>query len=653
MSAIPIVALGNLPPITAQDAPSLLAQLNTTLRRLGTVNAILQPFVVSPPPVLVSNVLVPTQQWAQTWNLGGGPTLADSFTGGAGANIPNPPWVQEMNAIWHYVAGFWPSGSDGIGGLANNHNIARYNASGLATDQEAQIKLTSIGAGIPDWAGPMVRCQAGAASGYLFKGGTVSSKISKIVAGVETVLVAGGAAAANGDTLKLRATGTLLEGFINGVLALSVVDASFAAGDPGIYAYGIVIGMDDFFAQNAPGAGTAQTALLLQITDTNSPAASLLLDLQVNAVSKFKVRKDGLVTFSALTITPGPVIVGADPGDPASLLRVGGSISINQYVAYNGGGAGGGYIQIDVTPKLIISLNGTTRAQMTTAAFTPVVSSGMTLGTAVLPWGNAFLGGNLTVVGSSFLNGTTTVGLGAGGPNLIIDGGNNGLAQLSFLIGGLSRWLVRIDVLETGADTGSAWNLLARNDAGGIIDRPITIVRAAGGGMTLSRPLTLNAAAVISGDVTLGARLLFSTAASKLVPGGTSLSFRNNADTADNLIVTDAGVVTIRSTLAILGNAIGFTAAAGVFIATTDNNTITLTTNNLARWTFGTDGSLKAAANGTGITTKDATLLHTAVALTNGAAAAVGTLNNAPVAGNPTKWVPVDDNGTTRYAPLW
>ena len=46
-------------------------------------------------------------------------------------------------------------------------------------------------------------------------------------------------------------------------------------------------------------------------------------------------------------------------------------------------------------------------------------------------------------------------------------------------------------------------------------------------------------------------------------------------------------------------------------------------------------------------------LMRTSVAWTNGAAAAVGTLNNAPAAGDPTKWIPVDDNGTTRYIPAW
>ena len=46
-------------------------------------------------------------------------------------------------------------------------------------------------------------------------------------------------------------------------------------------------------------------------------------------------------------------------------------------------------------------------------------------------------------------------------------------------------------------------------------------------------------------------------------------------------------------------------------------------------------------------------LLQSTVTLTNGAAAAAGTISNAPVAGNPTKWVAINDNGITRYIPAW
>jgi hypothetical protein len=37
----------------------------------------------------------------------------------------------------------------------------------------------------------------------------------------------------------------------------------------------------------------------------------------------------------------------------------------------------------------------------------------------------------------------------------------------------------------------------------------------------------------------------------------------------------------------------------------------------------------------------------------DGAGAQAGTLTNSPAVGNPTKWIPIDDNGTTRYIPAW
>jgi hypothetical protein len=46
-------------------------------------------------------------------------------------------------------------------------------------------------------------------------------------------------------------------------------------------------------------------------------------------------------------------------------------------------------------------------------------------------------------------------------------------------------------------------------------------------------------------------------------------------------------------------------------------------------------------------------MLRAVVAMSNGAAAAVGTLTNAPVAGNPTKWIAFNDAGVTRYIPAW
>ena len=66
-------------------------------------------------------------------------------------------------------------------------------------------------------------------------------------------------------------------------------------------------------------------------------------------------------------------------------------------------------------------------------------------------------------------------------------------------------------------------------------------------------------------DVTLSGQLGFTTAITQVVPGATSLSFRNNADSADNLIITNVGNVTIRGTLAITGGALGIASGGTSF----------------------------------------------------------------------------------------
>jgi hypothetical protein len=48
-----------------------------------------------------------------------------------------------------------------------------------------------------------------------------------------------------------------------------------------------------------------------------------------------------------------------------------------------------------------------------------------------------------------------------------------------------------------------------------------------------------------------------------------------------------------------------------------------------------------------------ANLIHAHTALSNSAGASAGTLTNAPVAGNPTKWITIDDAGTARRIPAW
>lgn len=68
---------------------------------------------------------------------------------------------------------------------------------------------------------------------------------------------------------------------------------------------------------------------------------------------------------------------------------------------------------------------------------------------------------------------------------------------------------------------------------------------------------------------------------------------------------------------------------------------------------IGGAGATPAAGMFTQVTNGDTNLMRTSVALANGAAAQTATLTNGPTAGNPTKWIPINDNGTTRYIPAW
>ena len=54
------------------------------------------------------------------------------------------------------------------------------------------------------------------------------------------------------------------------------------------------------------------------------------------------------------------------------------------------------------------------------------------------------------------------------------------------------------------------------------------------------------------------------------------------------------------------------------------------------------------------LTVSDGTFaLISSAAFNNGVGVAAGTLLTAPTAGDPTKWIPINDNGTTRYVPAW
>lgn len=99
---------------------------------------------------------------------------------------------------------------------------------------------------------------------------------------------------------------------------------------------------------------------------------------------------------------------------------------------------------------------------------------------------------------------------------------------------------------------------------------------------------------------------------------------------------------------------LGWSASASSTIPTTLDSAFSRISAGLIGVGTGSGGSFAGGLKLTNLTVnRAATFLSTSLALTNGAAASVGTLTNAPAAGDPTKWIGIDDNGTTRYIPAW
>jgi len=95
-----------------------------------------------------------------------------------------------------------------------------------------------------------------------------------------------------------------------------------------------------------------------------------------------------------------------------------------------------------------------------------------------------------------------------------------------------------------------------------------TMVLAGGGLATLTDIQTLTQKTLTSPHMTSpvvdSGALTLSAAASQIVPGATSLSFRNNANSADNLLISNAGAVTVRAGLTVTAGNVGIGTAADV-----------------------------------------------------------------------------------------
>lgn len=235
---------------------------------------------------------------------------------------------------------------------------------------------------------------------------------------------------------------------------------------------------------------------------------------------------------------------------------------------------------------------------------------------------------------------------------------------------GVFDWAGTANTLRIGteaAGTGTVRNiqLVAGSNS-------VTATVGASNLLTLNGGLTTGGAFISGGNIQLPAAglLYFNTRTSINSPVDAVVRLANNAGTITTDI-TLTGASGSGGSTANFGGNVGsggsFIAAATGYYGFSTRNLILSPvdgTTRLSNWagTITTDITLSGASGsgastvtfGGGIKTTGATFaLQTATTLTDNAAAQVATMTNGPAAGNPTKWIAINDNGTTRYIPAW
>jgi hypothetical protein len=310
------------------------------------------------------------------------------------------------------------------------------------------------------------------------------------------------------------------------------------------------------------GSGTITLSLPQSIHTGASPTfAGLTLSGFTAKAFVYADASKALVSTAAPT--NGQLLIGSTGAVPAVAALTGTS---NQVVVTNGAGSITLSLPQSIGTGSSPTFAGLTLSGLTAKAMLYSDASKGVVSTAAPTDGQLLIGstGNIPALGA--ITGTAnqiTVTLGAGtiGLNLPQNIGTGssptfaGVSATTFtgaLVGNAST----ASALSPGATINGTTFTGAAN---------ITVTAAAG---TLTGT-TLNATVVTSSltsvgtltSLTVSGTVTLTAAASKIVPGATSFSIRNNADLADNLLITNAGAVTIRAGLTVTTG--GATVSAG------------------------------------------------------------------------------------------
>lgn len=148
------------------------------------------------------------------------------------------------------------------GAIGRSYSIVKTSTASFAANQSAQITIPTVSSF--DFAGVCVRFNAGTTSGYMLLTdgrSNTACRIYRVDTGTPTMIGGANVPVVNGDILKLDITGTTLTASVNGATIDTVVDATYASGQPGVmydFQNGNNTFGDSFGATDGAGGGSAK-----------------------------------------------------------------------------------------------------------------------------------------------------------------------------------------------------------------------------------------------------------------------------------------------------------------------------------------------------------------------------------------------------------
>lgn len=349
--------------------------------------------------------------------------------------------------------------------------------------------------------------------------------------------------------------------------------------------------------------------------------------------------------------------IASDAGNNLNLVSNAGQVkvkstAINQFIVqYDPANLAA----INVSSGGIATFNTTARINLTPGAGDNFIVGGS--GAAFLAYDS---GG--TKQGSFSHNGTdvlidaggTSPGVISFGKNLKLLGSTSGFVQIATpAVSGSNTWTLQAatDTFVGRATTDTLTNKSISGASNTLTNIDVASLSGLGAGIAtwLATPSSANLRAAMTDETGTGA-LVFA-GGNIGAATGTSLSVSGNlTSTAGNLLLTVGSIFVADNQ--------GFYSAGATEAMSLDG------TNHLMNFYTASTLRMRIAAGlmvgtttdpGAGmIYTNSATyMIGSMTSYNNGAGANTATLTNAPATGNPTKWIPINDNGTVRYIPAW